>query len=166
MAATSLGSRTTHRMDGSRAVSEHSAQEIAADGAEVHLLFAVEDGRSQLPHLLLRQGNDVIGQPLGGLLPHPGQLAQLIDQALNGLNAAHFQNSPGMLMPPVILPISRCHHQVLEHFHVLRVHRLGVDDQFQQFLLAVYLGLHHAAPRRGLKFPGFQLLLELLHVLL
>ena len=47
---------------------------IAAYRAKMHLLFPVENGYRQFPHLLLRHGQNMIRQPLGGFSAHAGQL--------------------------------------------------------------------------------------------
>ena len=55
----------------------------------MHLLLAVENGHGQLAHLILRQADDMIGQPLRGLFAHSGQLGKLVHQRRNRFYIRH-----------------------------------------------------------------------------
>ena len=62
--------------------------------------------------------------------------------------------------------IDRSNHHILEHFHILRVHCLGVDGQCLQRMLAIHCGGDHAAARRGGVFLLLELRLGSLHICL
>ena len=59
---------------------------IAADGAVFHRFAALPDGTGQLVHLIFRQGDDVIRQPLRGFCADAGQAGKLLRHPRDGFN--------------------------------------------------------------------------------
>ena len=59
---------------------------VAADRAVFHRLAALPDGAGQLVHLIFRQGDDVIRQPLRGLCADAGQAGKLLRHPRDGFN--------------------------------------------------------------------------------
>ena len=74
----------------------------------MYLLFAVENGHSQFAHLFFGQADDMIGQALGGLFAHAGQLGKLVHQFGDGFDLCHeihpgknnHQTNGGLNKPP------------------------------------------------------------------
>ncbi len=59
---------------------------VAADRAVFYRLAALPDGAGQLVHLIFRQGDDVIRQPLRGLCADAGQAGKLLRHPRDGFN--------------------------------------------------------------------------------
>ena len=59
---------------------------VAADRAVFYRLAALPDGAGQLVHLILREGDDVIRQPLRGFCADAGQAGELLRHPRDGFN--------------------------------------------------------------------------------
>ena len=59
---------------------------VAADRAVFYRLAALPDGAGQLVHLILREGDNVIRQPLRGFCADAGQAGELLRHPRDGFN--------------------------------------------------------------------------------
>ena len=60
---------------------ERSVADVEAAVAEHDLVADVHEGGRERPGLAVRRAEEVVGQALGGLGPHPGQAGEGLDEA-------------------------------------------------------------------------------------